>query len=40
MDKRFKLKYVFEKGIKNKIIVNQELKKPDQRLPDKLLKAL
>ena len=39
-ENRFKLRYVFEREIKNKIVVNQELKKPDQRLPKKLLQAL
>ena len=39
-ENRFKLRYVFEREIKNRIVVNQDLKKPDQRLPKKLLQAL
>ena len=39
-ENRFKLRYVFEREIKNRIVVNQELKNPDQRLPKKLLQAL
>ena len=39
-ENRLKLSYVFEREIKNRIVVNQELKKPDQRLPKKLLQAL
>lgn len=39
-ENRSKLKYVFEREIKNRLVLNQELNKPDQRLPYKLLKAL
>ena len=39
-ENRFTLRYVFEREIKNRIVVNQELKKPEQRLPKKLLQVI